>query len=147
MEHDQAPIGPVEGSALVGFSGTGPPPALMAAGCPVCGLALPRFGRCPNRWCRRSDRGFSVVFAVGVHEGALRHAILRYKYRREMWWADVFARLFANYLRIHAPWFEEFDLADSRPRLHRSAAPGGSGIRSARSQPGSTTWSHQSGRS
>lgn len=51
-----------------------------------------------------------MVFAVGVHEGALRHAILRYKYRREMWWADVFARLFANYLRIHAPWFEEFDL-------------------------------------
>jgi predicted amidophosphoribosyltransferase len=51
-----------------------------------------------------------VVFTVGVLEGALRHAILRYKYRREMWWTDVFARLLSNHLRIHATWFEEFDL-------------------------------------
>jgi predicted amidophosphoribosyltransferase len=51
-----------------------------------------------------------VVFAVGVHEGSLRHAILRYKYGREMWWADVFARLVRDHLWAHAAWFEEFDL-------------------------------------
>lgn len=51
-----------------------------------------------------------MVFAVGVHEGALRHAILRYKYHRETWWVDVFAGLFSNHLRTHATWFEEFDL-------------------------------------
>jgi predicted amidophosphoribosyltransferase len=50
------------------------------------------------------------VFAVGVHDGALRQAVLRYKYRRELWWAGVFARLFAYHLRRYANWFEEFDL-------------------------------------
>ncbi len=111
MEHDQVPTGPRVGPLPERVSGptrsaSGVPPA----GCPVCGQALSRPGRCGNRWCRRADRGFSVVFSVGVHEGALRHAILRYKYRREMWWVDVFARLFWNYLRTHATWFEEFDL-------------------------------------
>ena len=68
-----------------------------------------------NWWCRRADRGFSVVFAVGVHAGALRHAVLRYKYRREVWWAEVFAGLFAEHLRSHATWFEEFDLLIPMP--------------------------------
>jgi predicted amidophosphoribosyltransferase len=51
-----------------------------------------------------------VVFTVGVHEGALRHAILGYKYKEERWWADVFARLLSDHLRLHATWFEDFDL-------------------------------------
>jgi predicted amidophosphoribosyltransferase len=51
-----------------------------------------------------------VVFAVGVHDGALRHAIVRYKYRRELRWAAAFAHLFDDYLRRNATWFEEFDL-------------------------------------
>jgi predicted amidophosphoribosyltransferase len=111
VEHEQVRIGPGEQSPPVRLSETGwSPPAPGPAGCPVCGQALPRIGRCPNRWCRRADRGFSVAFAVGVHAGALRHALLRYKYRREMWWADVFARLLLNHLRVHATWFEEFDL-------------------------------------
>ncbi len=84
-------------------------------GCPVCGQALLRIGPCPNRWCRRSDRAFSVVFAVGIHSGALRRAVLRYKYRREMWWADVFARLLADHLHAHTTWFEEFDLLVPTP--------------------------------
>ncbi len=62
-----------------------------------------------------------MVFAVGVHNGALRHAILRYKYRRELWWADVFARLLSNHLRLHATWFEEFDLVVPVPAY---AGPG-----------------------
>jgi predicted amidophosphoribosyltransferase len=81
----------------------------------VCGQSLPRPGLCPNWWCRRTDRAFSVAFAVGVHDGALRHAVLRYKYRRELWWAGVFARLFADHLRANATWFEEFDLIVPTP--------------------------------
>jgi predicted amidophosphoribosyltransferase len=51
-----------------------------------------------------------VVFAVAVHVGGLRHAIVRYKYGGEQWWAAVFAGLLAGHLHRHATWFEEFDL-------------------------------------
>jgi predicted amidophosphoribosyltransferase len=103
-------------------------PALT--GCPVCGQALPDGAACPNYWCGRTDRAFSVVFAVSVHRGALRQAVLRYKYQRELWWAEVFARLFADYLRRHATWFEEFDLLVPTPsylgpRARRSWDPVG----------------------
>jgi len=83
--------------------------------CPVCGMALIEGSRCPNRWCRRSDRWFSVVFCTGVHAGALRHAVLRYKYKRELWLSSVFARNIARYLADHEPWFEEFDLITCVP--------------------------------
>jgi predicted amidophosphoribosyltransferase len=56
-----------------------------------------------------------VVFAVGVHDGALRHGVVRYKYRGELWWSEVFARLFANHLESHSTWFEEFDLLVPMP--------------------------------
>jgi predicted amidophosphoribosyltransferase len=91
-------------------------------GCPVCGQILPSQGlggpvrgRCLNRWCHRADRAFSVAFAVGVHEGAMRHAVLRYKYGREFWWAGAFARLLANHLQVHSTWFEDFDLLVPTP--------------------------------
>lgn len=84
--------------------------------CPVCGLRLSAgVLSCPNEWCRKPDRGFSVVFSVGAHSGALRHALLRYKYKGELWWADVFARNVASYLRANAAWFEEFDLITGVP--------------------------------
>lgn len=51
-----------------------------------------------------------MVFSVGAHSGALRHALLRYKYKGELWWAEVFARNVASFLRANATWFEEFDL-------------------------------------
>jgi predicted amidophosphoribosyltransferase len=51
-----------------------------------------------------------VVFPVGVHHGALRQAIVRYKYRGERAWAEVFARMVASHLARNATWFEEFDL-------------------------------------
>ena len=91
-------------------------------GCPVCGQGLARPGTCANRWCARNDREFSVAFAVGVHEGALRHAVLRYKYRHELWWAEVFARLFADHLYGHSTWFEEFDLLVPTPSFLGPAA-------------------------
>jgi predicted amidophosphoribosyltransferase len=84
-------------------------------GCPVCSQALLRPGPCPNWWCRRRDRAFSVVFAVGVHDGSLRHAVLRYKYRHERWWAAVFAGLLADHLVAHSTWFEEFDFLIPTP--------------------------------
>jgi predicted amidophosphoribosyltransferase len=56
-----------------------------------------------------------VVFAVGGYEGALRRAIVDYKYRNERWWAGVFARLLAGYLDGHPTWFEEFDLVVGMP--------------------------------
>lgn len=84
--------------------------------CPVCGMRLGYdLPACPNEWCRRPDRWFSVVFSVGVHAGALRHALLRYKYKRELWWADVFAGNAARYLRANETWFEEFDLITGVP--------------------------------
>lgn len=86
--------------------------------CPVCGLALSwpgAGGVCPNRWCRRSDRAFSVVYSLGVHQGALRRALLRYKYHGEWWWSGEFARLIGAYLDTNATWFEEFDVLAAVP--------------------------------
>lgn len=86
--------------------------------CPVCGLELSwpgARGVCPNRWCRRADRSFSVVFSVGVHQRALRYALLRYKYRGERWWGWQFARMIAGYLEDNATWFEEFHLLGAVP--------------------------------
>ncbi len=90
--------------------------------CPVCGQQLPGGGPCPNRWCGRADRAFSVAFTVGRYDGALRGAIVRYKYRQELGWADVFARMAARYLEDHATWFEEFDLIVPVPSY---VGPGG----------------------
>jgi predicted amidophosphoribosyltransferase len=84
-------------------------------GCPVCGQRLARHGPCPNRWCGRADRWFSVVFAAGVHHGALRHAIGRYKYNGERWWAATFASVLAGYVASRPTWFEEFDLLAAVP--------------------------------
>jgi predicted amidophosphoribosyltransferase len=81
-----------------------------SAGCPVCGQVSYAPSPCTNRWCWRADRAVSVVFPVGVHHGALRQAIVRYKYRGERGWAEVFARMVASHLADHATWFEEFDL-------------------------------------
>jgi predicted amidophosphoribosyltransferase len=91
--------------------------------CPVCGLRIgPGGPPCPNDWCRRADRCFSVVFSLGVHAGALRHALLRYKYKRELWLSEVFARSIATYLEDHAAWFEEFDLVTGVPSYSGAGA-------------------------
>jgi predicted amidophosphoribosyltransferase len=74
--------------------------------CSTCDLPLP----CTNFWCRREDRGFDVVWAVGVHEGELRRAIAELKYRGESWRAGQLGRLVAAFLLEHAPWFEDVDL-------------------------------------
>jgi predicted amidophosphoribosyltransferase len=83
--------------------------------CPVCGQVLPPAGSCPNRWCRRADRGFSVVFALGVYRGPLRRAIARYKYRGERTLAAVFAGMVSSFVGAHPGWFEEFDVITAVP--------------------------------
>jgi predicted amidophosphoribosyltransferase len=93
-------------------------PGQPVTACPVCGLAFTwpnPHGACPNRWCRRSDRAFSVVFSVGVHRGGLRQAILRYKYHGEWWWAREFALLVARFLDLNSTWFEEFEVLTGVP--------------------------------
>ena len=99
-----------------------PSGAARLRACPVCGIGLSKGSRCPNRRCRRSDRGFSVVFCTGVHAGSLRHAVLRYKYKRELWLSSVFARNIARYLAAHEPWFEEFDLITCVPSYNGPGA-------------------------
>lgn len=82
--------------------------------CPVCGQRAGA-GRCSNQWCSRADRYFSVVFSVGVYAGALRRAILGYKFRGEFWRAPSFARLVAGYLDRYGGWFDEFDMIGCMP--------------------------------
>lgn len=76
----------------------------------MCGQALRPGARCPNYWCQRRDRGFSVAFSIGAYDGALRHALTRYKYQEERWLGPTFARMLASYMTSNLRWFEEFDL-------------------------------------
>jgi predicted amidophosphoribosyltransferase len=48
------------------------------------------------------------VHAVGDYNGALRRAIVAYKYRADLRWARLFGRLIHTFLARHANWFEEF---------------------------------------
>jgi predicted amidophosphoribosyltransferase len=83
--------------------------------CQTCGLALGGAWRCPNYWCRREDRGWEAVWAVGEHRGWLRHAIARLKYGAERRWAAPLAGLLAAYLLDHAPSFDDVDLVVGVP--------------------------------
>lgn len=85
-------------------------PAPAPPACPVCGQGLARPGPCLNRWCGRADRAFAWVAALGSYSGALRRAVVGYKYGGQRWWGDVFARLLAGMLLGQASWFEELDL-------------------------------------
>jgi predicted amidophosphoribosyltransferase len=93
--------------------------------CPVCGQPLPEpwvaaargpwMPGCPNLWCSRAGRGFSVAFSVGVYDGALKRAIGRYKYGGERRLAPAFATMLARFLRSRPSWFEEFALITGVP--------------------------------
>lgn len=73
---------------------------------------------CPNRWCQRGDRGFSVVFSVGTYRDGLRKAIIRYKYHRQVSLAGVLADSLARHVECNPTWFEDFDLVTSVPAYH-----------------------------
>lgn len=88
--------------------------------CPVCGqdLVAPpgsAYERCPNLWCRQRRRAFSVAFSLGLHQGDLRGAITRYKYRGERGLAVTFAGMIASCMQSNPLWFEEFDLVTGVP--------------------------------
>jgi predicted amidophosphoribosyltransferase len=55
------------------------------------------------------------VWALGLHAGPLRTAIVGYKYRDQRWWAEVFGRLLVGYLDEHMPWFDGYDLLMPMP--------------------------------
>jgi predicted amidophosphoribosyltransferase len=63
---------------------------------------------CRNSWCTDHDRPIDAVSAVANYEGALRKAIVAYKYDRDLRWARTFALLLYRFLRRHATWFEEY---------------------------------------
>lgn len=81
----------------------------------MCGQISTGGRGCPNRWCRRADRGFSVAFSVGVYQGALRRAIGRFKYQGQVDLAPVFGDMVASYLTAHPTWFEDFDVITAVP--------------------------------
>ncbi|MDQ2728223.1 MAG: hypothetical protein M3Y91_10265 [Actinomycetota bacterium] len=90
--------------------------------CGACGRPGPPRRPCANPLCTRADRGWSAVFALGLHEAALRRSIASFKYHGERWWAGVFAGLLAGYLRAHPTWFEEYDLVLPMPAYRGEGA-------------------------
>jgi predicted amidophosphoribosyltransferase len=93
-----------------------PPHGLHGPYCPVCGQRRPGAAvTCPNVWCRRSGRAFSVAFSVGVYAGALRRAIGRYKYGGERGLGPAFAGMVAAHITAHPEWFEEFSVITAVP--------------------------------
>jgi predicted amidophosphoribosyltransferase len=63
---------------------------------------------CRNGWCSVPGRAVEAVFWANTYEGALRKAVLSYKYHADLRWARVFAHMLYRFLTAHATWFEEF---------------------------------------
>lgn len=63
-----------------------------------------------------------MVYSVGVHQGALRRSLLRYKYHGEWWRAAELGRLVSNYLKTNSTWFEEFEVLAGVPAYSGPAA-------------------------
>jgi predicted amidophosphoribosyltransferase len=96
--------------------------------CSACGQSAPRSQRaatvsglpepkCRNLWCRAPDRPVGAVFAVGNYEGALREAIVAYKYRWDLRWARPFGAMLYRFISRHATWFEEYGVICPMPQF------------------------------
>lgn len=72
---------------------------------------------CSNLWCAAPGRPLEAVFFVGNYEGALRKAIVEYKYRWDLRWARTFAGILYGFLGRHATWFEEFGVICPVPQF------------------------------
>ncbi len=59
---------------------------------------------------------------MGAYEGALRRAIVSYKYGGERRWAEVFARMLVGFLARHAGWFEEYTVLCPVPSYRGAGA-------------------------
>lgn len=91
--------------------------------CTACGQVYKSNpeGVCRNFWCAAPGRPLESVFAVGNYEGALRKAIVAYKYRWDLRWARPFGGLLSGFLARHATWFEEYEVMCPVPQF---AGPG-----------------------
>lgn len=103
-------------------SATGDLPGISTLRCGACGRPGASHRPCANPLCARADRGWSAVFALGLHETALRRSLAGYKYRGERWRGGVFARLLAGYLSAHPTWFEEYDVLVPMPAYRGEGA-------------------------
>jgi predicted amidophosphoribosyltransferase len=56
-----------------------------------------------------------VIYSVGTYDGALRRAIVGYKYRGQRHLAAALAGRLAGYLEDNATWFEEYDVLTPMP--------------------------------
>jgi predicted amidophosphoribosyltransferase len=83
-------------------------------GCACCGQRSGP-GPCPNRWCHRADRGWSVVHGVGTYQGVLRQAVMAFKYHDEVDRAAELGGMLARYVAGNATWFEEYDVMTGVP--------------------------------
>jgi predicted amidophosphoribosyltransferase len=88
---------------------------LAESRCEVCELELDAFGVCNNPVCNFSDRGFQYVYAISMMTGALREAIIAYKYKGMRAWASIFGRVLAGYLDDNVGAFERVDLIVPSP--------------------------------
>jgi predicted amidophosphoribosyltransferase len=59
---------------------------------------------------------------VGTYEGALRRAIVSYKYGGERRWAEAFATMLVGFLARHAGWFEEYTVLCPVPSYRGTGA-------------------------
>lgn len=85
------------------------------ATCAVCEQQVGADGRCPNDWCGRADRWFSVVWSIAPHTASLRRTVAAYKYQGQRGWAEILARLLVGFLDEHMPWFDGYDLLTGVP--------------------------------
>jgi predicted amidophosphoribosyltransferase len=99
-----------------------------ASFCSVCGQPArvgrrsPARPRCRNSWCDAPSRLVSAVYWVGRYQGALRNAIVAYKYGSDLRWAPAFGRLLARFLLGKATWFEEFGVVCPVPSFTGAGA-------------------------
>lgn len=105
-----------------------PSGAQRARLCAFCGQPAPQPDRpggqlsCRNGWCSLPGRALQGVFWAHNYSGALRRAVLSYKYHGDLRWAKVFARLLHEFLVGHASWFEEFALLCPVPSFQGTGA-------------------------
>ncbi len=102
----RAPPGPGATATSRGLCTSCGQPASLASAPGDEGVTAPPV--CRNSWCARPGRPLGAIYAVGNYEGALRKAIVSYKYGGDLRWARTFGQLLHGFLHRHATWFEEF---------------------------------------
>ncbi|HET9059020.1 MAG TPA: phosphoribosyltransferase family protein [Acidimicrobiales bacterium] len=73
-----------------------------------CRNAQCRNAQCRNAWCAASGRPLQSVYWTGEYDGALRRAVVAYKYAGDMRWARTFGSLLLSFLQDNQTWFDEF---------------------------------------